>query len=184
MAQVQTTTDAPWGLLAEFDDVNLAVEAARRVYAEGYRDIDAYSPFPVEPLWEAIGANDRRPQLFTLLGGIAGMVGGFGLCYWVSAIAYPLNIGGRPLNSWPAFIPITFETTILIASFSALLSMIVLNGFPTPYHPVFNVPEFLHRGSTSSFFISVEASDAKFDMKRTRDFLAGLGAKAVHEVAP
>ncbi|HEV3484716.1 MAG TPA: DUF3341 domain-containing protein [Vicinamibacterales bacterium] len=184
MADVRTTPVAPWGLLAEFDDVNVAVDAARRVYAEGYRNIDAYSPFPVEPLWEAIGANDKRPQLFTLLGGIAGALGGFGLCYWVSAIAYPLNIGGRPLNSWPAFIPITFETTILIASFSALLSMIVLNGLPMPYHPVFNVPSFASTGSTSSFFISVEATDAKFDLRRTRDFLAGLGAKAVHEVQP
>jgi hypothetical protein len=184
MAHVHTTAVAPWGLLAEFDDVNVAVEAARRVYAEGYRDIDAYSPFPVEPLWEAIGANDKRPQLFTLLGGIAGMLGGFGLCYWVSVIAYPLNIAGRPMNSWPAFIPITFETTILIASFSALLSMIVLNGFPMPYHPVFNVPAFAERGSTSGFFISVESTDARFDLRRTRDFLAGLGATAVHEVEP
>jgi Protein of unknown function (DUF3341) len=184
MAAVQRTPEPPWGLLAEFDDVNATVEAARRVYAEGYRKIDAYSPFPIEPLWEAIGANDRRPQLFTLLGGIAGGVGGFGLCYWVSVIAYPLNIGGRPLNSWPAFIPITFETTILIAAFSALLSMIVLNGLPMPYHPVFNVPAFGRGGSTSGFFISIEATDAKFDLKRTRDFLAGLGAKAVHEVQP
>src|SRR5918999_2384754 len=157
---VQTPAAAPWGLLAEFDDVNVAVAAARKVYAEGYRKIDAYSPFPVEPLWEAIGANDRRPQLFTLIGGIAGMLGGFGLCYWVSVIAYPLDIGGRPMNSWPAFIPITFETTILIASFSALLSMIVLNGLPMPYHPVFNVPAFAQRASTSSFFISVESTDA------------------------
>ena len=184
MAHAPAPVEAPWGLLAEFEEVNAAVEAARRVYAEGYRQIDAYSPFPVEPLWEAIGANDKRPQLFTLLGGIAGGLGGFALCYWVSAIAYPLNIGGRPLNSWPSFIPITFETTILIAAFSALLSMIVLNGLPMPYHPVFNVPAFGRGGSTSKFFISVEATDPKYDLKRTRDFLAGLGAKAVHEVAP
>jgi hypothetical protein len=170
--------------MAEFDDVNHAVEAARKVYAEGYRNIDAYSPFPVEPLWEAIGANDRRPQLFTLLGGIMGGLGGFGLCYWVSVISYPLNVGGRPLNSWPSFIPITFETTILIASFSALLSMIVLNGLPMPYHPVFNVPSFARGGSIAGFFISIEATDAKFDLSRTRAFLQGLGAKAVHEVEP
>ena len=175
---------APWGVLAEFDDVNAAVEAARRVYAEGYRKIDAYSPFPVEPLWEAIGANDKRPQLFTLVGGIVGGLGGFGLCYWTAAIAYPLNIGGRPLNSWPAFIPVTFETTILIAAFSALLSMIVLNGLPMPYHPVFNVPAFRGHGSSSGFFISIEATDPKFDRKATRDFLAGLGAKEVSEVEP
>ena len=184
MATPHTATLPPWGLLAEFDDVNVAVEAARRVYAEGYRNIDAYSPFPVEPLWEAIGANDRRPQLITLLGGVVGGIGGFGLCYWVSAIAYPLNIGGRPYNSWPAFIPITFETTILIAAFSALLSMIVLNGLPMPYHPVFNVPSFAHRGSSSAFFISVEANDPKFDLRRTRELLLGLGAKEVSEVEP
>jgi hypothetical protein len=184
MADVHKPAAPAWGLLAEFDDVNLAVEAARKVYAEGYRNIDAYSPFPVEPLWEAIGANDKRPQLFTLLGGIAGGLGGFGLCYWVSAIAYPLNIGGRPLNSWPSFIPITFETTILIASFSALLSMIALNGLPMPYHPVFNVPGFARRGSSSGFFISIEATDPKFDTRRTREFLLGLGAKEVSEVEP
>ena len=184
MAEVQTRVTAPWGLLAEFDDVNVAVEAAKKVYAEGYRKIDAYSPFPVEPLWEAIGANDKRPQLFTLLGGIFGALGGFGLCYWVSAIAYPMNVGGRPLNSWPSFIPVTFETTILIASFSALISMIVLNGLPMPYHPVFNVPSFAHGGSRSGFFISIEATDPKFDLRRTRDLLAGLGAKAVNEVEP
>jgi hypothetical protein len=176
--------DAPWGVLAEFDDVNVAVAAARKVYAEGYRKIDAYSPFPVEPLWEAIGANDKRPQLFTLLGGIAGGLGGFALCYWTAAIAYPLNIGGRPLNSWPAFIPVTFETTILIAAFSALLSMIALNGLPMPYHPVFNVPSFRTHGSSSGFFISIEATDPKFDRKQTRDFLLRLGAREVSEVEP
>ena len=175
---------APWGLLAEFEDVNVTVEAARRVYAEGYRHIDAYSPFPVEPLWEAIGANDKRPQMFTLIGGILGGLGGFGLCYWTAAIAYPLNIAGRPFNSWPAFIPVTFETTILIASFSALLSMIALNGLPMPYHPVFNVPSFRAHGSSSGFFISIEATDQKYDLPRTRDFLLSLGAKAVSEVEP
>src|ERR671914_1466979 len=179
MANVaQTPAVAPWGLLAEFDDVNQTVEAARRVYAEGYRSIDAYSPFPVEPLWEAIGANDKRPQLFTLLGGIAGMLGGFGLCYWVSVIAYPLNIAGRPLNSWPAFIPITFETTILIASFSALLSMIALNGLPMPYHPVFNVPAFA-LASRNRFFLCIESRDPKFDREATQRFLEGLDPRGV-----
>src|SRR5919106_2413526 len=184
MADVQKPAIVPWGLMAEFDDVNVVVEAARKVYAEGYRNIDAYSPFPVEPLWEAIGANDRRPQLFTLLGGIVGGLGGFGLCYWVSAIAYPLNIAGRPFNSWPSFIPVTFELTILIASFAAVLSWILLSGLPLPYHPVFNVPRFAEIASEKGFFLTIESTDPKFDRQRTVEFLQGLGAREINEIEP
>lgn len=172
-----------YGLLAEFDSANALVVAARRVYADGYRSIDTFSPFPIEPAWEAIGANDKRPQFFVLCGGIAGALAGFGLCYWVSTIAYPLNIGGRPMNSWPSFIPVTFEVTILFAAFAAVLSMIALNGLPMPYHPVFNVPRFA-RASQDGFFLVVEAIDAKFDRQRTREFLQGLGAREVNEVQP
>ena len=134
----------------------------RSAYAEGYRKVDAYSPFPIEPAWEALHADDRRVQLFVLIGGIIGALAGFGLCYWTQVIAYPLNIGGRPFNSWPSFIPVTFEVTILFASFTAVIWMFALNGLPMPYHPVFNVPGF-SRASQDGFFLAIEAADPKFD---------------------
>ena len=173
-----------YGLMAEFPDATSLVEAARKTHAEGYRKTDAYSPFPIHELFDALDCHDRRVQLFILIGGITGMVAGFGLCYWVSAIAYPLNIGGRPLNSWPSFIPVTFELTILIASFSAVLSWILLSGLPLPYHPVFNVPRFARAASEDAFFLTIEATDPKFDRKATSDFLKGLGAREVNEVEP
>jgi hypothetical protein len=175
------TGPALHGVMAEFDDANALVEATRRTYAEGYRKVDAYSPFPIEAAWEALHANDRRVQFFILLGGIAGAIAGFGLCYWVSTTAYPLNIGGRPLNSWPMYIPVTFELTILFASFSAVIGMLALNGLPMPYHPVFNVARFA-RASQDRFFLAIEATDPKFDRKRTFEFLKSLGAKEVNEV--
>jgi len=169
------------GLMAEFDDANALVDATKRTYAEGYRRLDAYSPFPIEAAWEALHANDRRVQLFILLGGIAGAIAGFGLCYWVSTTAYPLNVGGRPLNSWPMFIPVTFELTILIAAFSAVIGMLALNGLPMPYHPVFNVPSFA-KASQDRFFLAIEAADPKFDRARTYEFLKSLGPREVNEV--
>ena len=174
---------ALYGLMAEFDDPNHLVAAARRATEEGYRCMDAYSPFPIEPVWEAFHADDRRVQLFVLIGGITGCLAGFGLCYWTQVIAYPLNIGGRPFNSWPSFIPVTFETTILFAAFTAVLGMIALNGLPMPYHPVFNVPRF-SRASQDGFFLAIEAADPKFDRSRTSEFLKNLGAKEVNEVEP
>jgi hypothetical protein len=170
-----------YGLMAEFDDANALVEAAKRTYAEGYRKMDTYSPFPIEAAWEAMHVNDRRVQLFILLGGIAGCFAGFGLCYWVSTTAYPLNVGGRPMNSWPMYIPVTFELTILIASFAAVIGMLALNGLPMPYHPVFNVPAFA-RASQDRFFLAIETADPKFDRKRTFEFLKTLGAKEINEV--
>jgi hypothetical protein len=173
-----------FGYMAEFSTADALVEAARRVYAEGYRKIDAYSPFPIEPAWEAIGANDRTLQKLVLGGGIAGMLGGFGLCYWVSVIAYPLNIGGRPFNSWPSFIPVTFETTILLAALTTVVGMFALNGLPMPYHPVFNVPRFA-LASRESFFLTIEADDPKFDRQGTFEFLKGLeGAREINEIEP
>ena len=145
-----------YGLLAEFEDPQALTEAAKRTYDEGYRKTDAYSPFPIEHVWEAMGVHDRPVSFFVLCGGIVGMFAGFGLCYWVSTIAYPLNVGGRPFNSWPSFIPVTFELTILLASFAAVISMIALNGLPMPYHPVFNVPAFA-RASQDKFFLAIEA---------------------------
>jgi hypothetical protein len=174
-------TPKVYGLMAEFDDPNSLVEAARKAYAEGYRKMDTYSPFPIEPAWEALGVHDRPVSFFVLCGGIVGMIGGFGLCYWVSTTAYALNVGGRPLNSWPSFIPVTFELTILIASFAAILSMLGLNGLPMPYHPVFNVPSFA-RASQDKFFLAIEAVDPKYDSTKTFEFLKSLGPRDINEV--
>ena len=170
-----------YGLMAEFDDANSLTMATKRTYEAGYRKMDAYSPFPIEAVWEEMGVNDRPVSFFVLCGGLLGMVSGFGLCYWVSTMAYPLNVGGRPLNSWPSFIPVTFELTILLASFAAVLSMIALNGLPMPYHPVFNVPSFL-RASQDKFFLAIEATDPKFDRTKTFDFLQSLGPREINEV--
>jgi hypothetical protein len=170
-----------WGLMAEFDSATALVEAAERTHAEGYRKVDAYSPFPIEAAWEALHAEDKRVPLIVLGGGIAGCMAGFGLCYWTQVIEYPLNIGGRPFNSWPSFIPVTFETTILFAAFSAVIGMIALNGLPMPYHPVFNVPRFA-KASEDGFFLSIEADDPKFDRRRTFEFLKSLGPREVNEV--
>lgn len=173
-----------YGLLAEFDDLTTLVDATKRVHAEGYKRFDAYTPFPVHQLFEAMEFNDRRLPLAVLLGGITGCLAGFGLCYWVSTMAYPLNIGGRPFNSWPSFVPVTFEVTILLASLTAVLSMIVLNGLPMPYHPVFNVKRFAEHASQDALFLAIEADDPKFDRNRTRTFLQQLGATEINEVEP
>ena len=173
-----------YGLMAEFDDVTRLVDATKRVHAEGYKRFDAYTPFPVHQLFEAMDFNDRRLPLLVLIGGIVGCLAGFGLCYWVSAIAYPMNVGGRPFNSWPAFIPVTFEVTILVASITCVLAMIVLNGLPLPYHPVFNVKKFAERGSQDGLFLAIEAADPKFDRDKTRAFLQQLGAREINEVEP
>jgi hypothetical protein len=167
--------------MAEFDNPSAAVAAARAAYDEGYRNMDAYSPYPVEELSEAIGFHRNRLPIIVLIGGIIGAVGGYALCYWTQAIAYPLNVGGRPLNSWPAFIPVTFETTILVAALSAVLGMLALNGLPQPYHPVFNVPRF-ELASRNHLFLCIESKDPKFDLEKTREFLASLGPTEVTDV--
>jgi hypothetical protein len=171
-----------YGLMAEFRDVNTLVDAVKRTRAEGYRKVDAYTPFPVHQLFEALSIDDKRVSLFVLLGGIAGCLAGFGLCYWVSVIAYPMNIGGRPFNSWPSFIPVTFEMTILVASLTAVLTLIILNGLPMPYHPVFNVKRFAERATQDGLFLTIEADDPQFDLNRTRAFLQQLGAREVNEI--
>jgi hypothetical protein len=170
-----------WGLMAEFEGPTEVVEAARRVHEEGYRKVDAYSPYPIEELGEALGHHRSWLPLLVLLGGIAGCLGGYLLQYWVAVIAYPVNIAGRPLHSWPAFIVPTFETTILFAAGTAVLGMLALNGLPEPYHPVFNVPLFA-RASKDRFFIVVEARDPKFDLDRTWSFLLSLAPRSVSEV--
>lgn len=170
-----------YGLMAEFESPTEVVAAARRAYEEGYRDIDAFSPFPIEELSEAIGFHRNRLPLIVLVGGVLGCVGGFALCYWASVHAYPLNVGGRPLNSWPAFIPVTFETTILVAALSAVFGMLALNRLPQPYHPVFNTPRF-ELASRNTFFLLIEAKDPRFDLEATRAFLDGLGPREVTDV--
>ena len=143
--------------------------------------MDAYSPFPIEELHEAMGGHHSRLPLIVLIGGLVGCVSGFLLQYWVSTIAYPLNVGGRPFNSWPAFMPVTFECTILGASLSAVLGMLALNGLPMPYHAVFNVPRFA-LASRNRFFLCIEARDRKFDLEATRQFLETLGPREVSTV--
>jgi hypothetical protein len=170
-----------YGLMAEFDTVNAAVIAARKTYAAGYRKLDAYSPFPVEELSEAIGFHKNGVALICLIGGLLGGTGAFTLQWWVNTISYPVNIGGRPLNSWPSFIIVTFEMTILFAGLSAVFGMLALNGLPMPYHPVFNVPRF-EFASRDRFFIVIFSSDKNYDAVRTRQFLEGLGATSVAEV--
>ena len=181
--QISETAAPVYGLLAEFDDPSQLVAAARRAHQEGYRRMDAHSPYPIEELHEALGSPPTRLPLIVLLGGLGGGLGGFLLCYWVSVVAFPLNIGGRPLNSWPAFIPVTFETTILLAALSAVVGMIVLNGLPMPYHPVFNAPRFA-AASRNRFFLCIEASDGRFDLEGTRRFLETLGPQEVVALEP
>ena len=171
-----------YGLMAEFADATTLVEAAKRTHAEGYRKMDAFSPYPIHELFDAMELNDKRLPFMVLMGGIIGCMAGFGLCYWVSVIAYPLNIGGRPFNSWPSFIPVTFEVTILLASLTTVLGMILLNGLPMPYHPVFNVKRFAEHASQDGLFLAIEADDPKFDINKTRQFLQGLGAREINEI--
>jgi hypothetical protein len=170
-----------YGLMAEFDNPTDVVAAAHRAYEAGYRNMDAYTPYPIEELTEAIGFRHTRLPLIVLLGGLVGAVGGYALCWWASAVAYPLNIGGRPFHSWPSFIPVTFETTILMAALSAVLGMLALNGLPQPYHPVFNVPRF-ELASRNHFFLCIEAKDPKFDLDQTREFLLSLAPTEVTDV--
>jgi hypothetical protein len=170
------------GLMAEFDDANALVLAAASAHDAGYRRMDAYSPFPIEELHDALGSHRSRLPLIVLIGGLVGCVAGFLLQYWASAIAYPINVGGRPFNSWPAFIPVTFECTILGAALSAVLGMLALNGLPMPYHPVFNVPRFA-LASRNRFFLCIEARDPKFDVEATRQFLETLKPREVSTVA-
>jgi hypothetical protein len=169
------------GVMAEFTEAEALVEAARAAYREGYRAMDAYSPLPIEGLAEAIGFRHTRLPLLVLGGGLLGCAGGFFLQYYLSVVAYPINVGGRPLNSWPAFIPITFEMTVLVASISAVLGMLALNGLPMPYHPVFNVARFA-LATRNRFFLCIEARDPKFDRAATSAFLVGLGAREVMDV--
>jgi hypothetical protein len=171
------------GLLAQFSEPEPLLRAARSAYAEGYRHMDAYAPMPVEGLAEAIGFRSNAVSRWVFIGGCVGAAGGFGLMEWITVVAYPHNVAGRPLNSWQAYIPITFECMVLVACFTAVIAMLALNRLPEPYHPVFNVPEF-DRASRDKFFLCIEAADPKFDAETTRAFLEGLDPEEVLEVEP
>jgi Protein of unknown function (DUF3341) len=166
------------GAMAEFMTPEDLIAAAERAYAEGYRRMDAYAPMPVEGLAEAVGFKQNMVAPAVLLGGSVGAIGGFGLLEWITKIAYAHNVGGRPTNSWPSYIPITFECMILLSAITSLLCVLFMNGLPKPYHPVFNVPEFA-RASTDRFFLCIESSDPMFRTEDTLQFLRDLGGNEV-----
>jgi hypothetical protein len=170
------------GVIASFKSDEDLLEAALRAYAEGYRKMDAYSPFPIEGLASALGKKPVNVAFLFFFGGAFGCIGGFFLQWFAMAIDYPLNVGGRPLNSWPMFIPITFELTILGAALAGFFGTLIFNGAFELYHPVFNAPEFRARASRDGFFLCIEATDVKFDVTRTANFLSGLNPTSIQEV--
>jgi hypothetical protein len=170
-----------FGLVAEFSNLDSLIEGAKAVRQAGYKTFQAYTPIPSEELNEAIGFHGTKLPLLIFLGGLFGAIAGYALQYWSSVIAYPLNVGGRPLHSWPAFIPVTFECTILGAALTAIFGMLAMNGLPAPYHPLFNVPRF-SRASRDLFFICIHSGDPLFDRKVTAKFLASLDTTDVQEV--
>jgi hypothetical protein len=167
--------------MAAFDDAESLMTAAERAREAGYTNMDAYSPFPVEGLHEAMGYKHTKLSMLVLAGAIVGGLSGFMMQVWMEAIDYPKNIGGRPLISWPSFVPATFEMTILLGAFTAVIGMLALNGLPQPYHPVFNVPQF-RRASRDGFFLVIEHTDPKFDADATMRFLETLNPIGVYEV--
>jgi len=174
-----------YGQLAEYASAQELLDAVKKARRAGFSAIDAFTPFPVEAISEEICDHHRsKVPLICLAGGIMGALGGWALAFWTSTIDYPMNIGGKPYNSWPAFIPVIFECTVLFASFSAAIGMFTLNGLPQPYHPVFNVESFRKRASRDGYFLCVEASDSRFDPAETRSFLLGTGAVEVNDVEP
>jgi len=180
---VKTVAAAPglYGLMAEFENPQDLVDAAARTREAGFTKMDAYTPYPIEALTEALDIHDHRLPAVVLGGGILGAIAGYGLCWWTSVIAYPINVGGKPFHSAPAFIIPAFETTILFAAFAAVLGMLALNGLPMPYHPVFNTPRFA-LASRDRFFLCIEAKDPKFDHDRTWAFLTTLKPTVVMDV--
>lgn len=171
-----------FGLMAEFGGPRRLIRAIEAAQEAGYTEMDAFTPYPIEEVWEALGHHKSKLPGIVLAGGILGAILGFGLQYWTSVIAYPLNIGGRPLNSWPAFIPVTFEMTILVATLFTVLGMFALNGLPQPYHPVFNVERFA-LASRDRYFLCIGGWDPLFDKEKTAEFLKQQEPSEVSEVA-
>jgi hypothetical protein len=172
-----------YGLMAEFSTPEQLLEAAQHTHDAGYRRIDAFAPFPIEGLAHAVGFHRSKLPLIVLISGIVGGCTGFSLEYYAAAVSYPINVGGRPYNSWPMFIPVTFELTILFAALAAVFGMLALNGLPTPYHPVFNVRRFA-LASRDRFFLCIKARDPMFDLELTRKFMLTLNPREVVDIAP
>jgi len=176
-----STRPPVYGLLAEFDNPTDLLRAVRGARHDGYRNMDAYTPYPVEDLAEALGFHHTRVPMVIFVGGLLGCVGGYLMQYYCAAVSYPVNVGGRPLNSWPSFIPVTFEMTVLLAALAGVFGLLALCGLPRPHHPLFNVPRFA-LASRDRFFLCIEAIDPRFDREATRHYLAGLHAREVTEV--
>lgn len=181
MSENTTKTARVYGLIAEFEEVEPLVRAAKKAYGAGYRAIDAYSPFPIEGLGEILGMRSTGVPWLVFVGGLAGAAAGFGLQYFTMVVDYPYDIGGKPFFSWPAFIPVTFELMILLAAFACFGGLLSLCGLPRPHHPIFNAKNF-ERASSDRFFLCIERRDAQYDTEGTRAFLESLGAVQVSEV--
>jgi hypothetical protein len=174
--------EGTYGVLAEFDTPSDLVRAAQSAYHDGWRRMDCYTPYPVEEAAEAIGFHKNRVSLITLIGGLMGLCAMFSLETWISTLAYPLNIAGRPTYSWPAFVIPAYEWTILFAGFSAALGMFAMNGLPSLYHPLFNAPNFRNGATDDKFFLCLEATDPKFEVAEAKAYLAGFEPTSVVEV--
>lgn len=170
-----------YGLMAEFDNEDSFIEAARKVTAEGYHKLDAYMPYPIHEILDILHLHKNPLPKIVLAGGILGCLTGLGMQWFASVIHYPWQIGGKPLYSWPMFMPVAYELTILFAAFGAVFGLIAINGLPMPYHPVFNVQSF-ERASDDHFFICIESADPKFDLEKTKKFLEGLKPLNVAQV--
>jgi hypothetical protein len=172
-----------YGLIAEFSTVETLIAAAEKTRDAGYSKTDAYSPFPLEGIMEALGKKHTRIGFLVLAGGLTGLTAAIGMMFYTNVWDYPINVGGRPLISWPMYFPIMFELTVLLSAFAAVFGMIGLNGLPSPYHPLFNVPEFL-KASRDTFFLGIESTDPQFELNKTKSFLESLHPRGVHEVQP
>jgi hypothetical protein len=170
-----------WGLLAEFGGHTALETAARAARRDGYVRLEAYSPYPLESVADAVGHRRTRIGWAVLAGGLLGAASGYVLQYYLMAVDYPINVGGRPLHSWPAFIPVTFELMVLFAAVGGVVALFLRLGLPRPHHPVFGVPPF-ERATQDAFFLGIEAADPRFSPDRTAALLHRLGARAVHEV--